>query len=117
MVQQTLATRFEILDARGHGRVSTASQNTELMSPIWWASDFNGLIDADRNELAIRFICRELNIPVYFLLIDEFIKVWTKIDENLLTRGISQDRARDVMHPGKAAHRALANILRDRINK
>ena len=117
VVQQTLATRFEILDDRGHGTVSSSHYQTELMPPIWWANDFNSLIDADRNELAIRFICRELNIPVYFLPIDEFIKVWTKIDENLLTRGISQDRARDIMHPGKAAHRAVANILRDRINK
>ena len=114
VVQQTLATRFEILDARGHGRVSTASQNTELMSPIWWASDFNGLIDADRNELAIRYICSELNIPLYFLPYREFEETCIKINASPETQ---QDRARDIMHPGKKTQRIIANILRDRINK
>jgi hypothetical protein len=117
VVQQTMATRFEILNNRRRGTISSVSYNTELMPPSWWASDFNSLIDADRNELAIRYICSELNIPVYFLPIDEFTKVWTEIDGNLITRGISLDKARDAMHPGKAVHRAVANILRDRINK
>ena len=117
VVQQTVSTRFELLDDQGHGKISNASYQVELISPIWWASDFNGLIDADRNELAIRYICSELNIPLYFLPYHEFIKVRSKIDDNLITRGISQDRARDVMHPGKKTQRIIANILRDRINK
>ena len=108
VVQQTLSTRFELLDDYGHGQISSAHYQVELMPPNWWASDFNGLIDADRNELAIRYICSELNIPLYFLPYHEF--------EKAIIRKI-QDRARDTMHPGKKTQRIIANILRDRINK
>ena len=116
VVQQTLSTRFEILEARGHGTVSSAHYKTELMPPTWWTSDFNSLIDADRNELAIRFICRELNIPLYFLPYREFEEAAHGIAHGCY-HGISPDKARDLMHPGKKTQRIIANILRDRINK
>lgn len=103
--QKTFQQRFELIDQNDESNVLSPSNTTISGKDVfasWWYTDTNSEIDANRNEMAIRWICHQARIPLLILDIDEFL-----IDQ--------QGKARDLEHAGPATHQRIARQLIDKM--
>ena len=105
--QKTFEQRFEVINQYDESNVLSPINDSITGTEIfknWWFNDINSLLDAKRNELAIRYICSEYQIPLFTCYIDDF-------------RNPVQGISRDLIHSGPMNHRFVANSLAKQINK
>ena len=105
IVQTTFKERFEIINQYNVSTVMSPQWeevSTQQVFRNWWFTDANSIADKQRNELAIRYLCHKLDIPIF--VIDE--KDFTNPQLGL---------ARDIEHPGLPSHQRVANSLVEQI--
>lgn len=99
---QTFKNRFELLDDHVPFSLnilpsdSTNPCSNDYYTKTWFASDSNADINAQKNELAFRELCRQYDINCLILKIEDVFPV---------------DRARDQLHPGPQTHKLLAERI------
>lgn len=103
--QKTFEHRFEWIEdttaviygvqAAGGGQTPTSNDQFYLH---WIDSEENRIIMDRKNDMAMRWICHSLNIPLIETHIEEFFT-------------LENDRARDLLHPGPIRHREMADKL------
>ena len=105
IVQTTFKERFEIIDQYNLSLVMSPQWEeapTQQVFRNWWFTDANSIADKQRNELAIRYLCHELDIPIFVIDEEDF-------------RNPQLGLARDIEHPGLPSHQRVANSLVEQI--
>ena len=113
ILQTTFADRLEIINKDNqsvvvtpmavslHNRVSYHSLYQQ-----WCLNDANGIIDKQKSELAIRYLCHSLNIPVFVVDVSDF---------TISSLGPLHQFGRDLMHPGVTINRYIGLNLIEKI--
>ena len=107
ILQSTFSERFEIINSNKNIKTflpTFADNHTDDIKGFlreWWSCDENSHYETMRNELAIRQICTQQNIPCYVIGIDEFRP--------------QIDLARDLSHPGYKTHQRVARQVLEMI--
>lgn len=102
ILQTTFKERFEIINQYGVSTVmSPAFSQTATTQEVfknWWYTDANSIADQQRNELAIRYICHALDIPIIVIDIEDF-------------RNPMLGLSRELTHSGPLTHRRVCTQL------
>jgi hypothetical protein len=105
---RTFSNRLELLTQNmataSFGAWSTIPENYYLLN--WFSREANASINAAKNTMAIEYMCRERNIPLY--IYDAF-ELLNKCHTSLGYE--NQDLARDLMHFGKKSHAMAADKI------
>ena len=105
IVQTTFKERFEIINQYNVSTVMSPQWeeiSTQQVFRNWWFTDANSIADKQRNELAIRYLCHALDIPIFVVDVEDF-------------RNPQLGLARDIEHPGPQSHQRVANNLVEQI--
>ena len=105
IVQTTHAHRFELINQDNHSGIISPANQTITHGDLfknWWYNDLNSLVDKDRNTLAIRYVCHELDIPLFLIDVEDF-------------RNPAQGLARDLLHSGPRSHQTVAQNLIEKL--
>lgn len=70
----------------------------------WIDVDMNRSINLAKNLMCMRYMCKEIGVPLVEIDITEFFSP-------------PEDRARDLLHPGPQAHKKNANRMMDRLGE
>lgn len=70
----------------------------------WIDIDINRSINLAKNLMCMGFICQQISVPLIEINISDFFLH-------------SEDRARDLLHPGPRSHQQNANLLLDQLNR
>ena len=96
-------TRFELLiHDKGSNDIESRFITTmdQLVNtsnePLWLNTDQNGIINREKNRMAINHICNNLKIKILDIDVNELVSV---------------DSARDLMHPGLRSHQNFADKI------
>jgi hypothetical protein len=115
ILQTTFADRFEIINEDSQSIVvSPMCVNLHNRTPYyqlyqqWILNDANGIFDKQKNELAIRYLCHTLNIPIFVVDVSDFTA------DNV---GPKCRLARDLMHPGVQLNQLVGLHLTEKILK
>jgi hypothetical protein len=102
ILQQTHATRLEVLNQFDHSVVYDPADINDVLGrkvfANWWFSELNGQVDKQRNCMAIKGICCELNIPLIVIDLEDF-------------RNPVNGFARNLSDPGPLSHQAVADKI------
>lgn len=75
IVQTTFKERFEIINQYNVSTVMSPQWeeiSTQQVFRNWWFTDANSIADKQRNEMAIRYLCHTLDIPVFVIDVEDF---------------------------------------------
>ena len=102
ILQTTFKERFEIINQYNESTVMSPSfhqtATTQEVFKNWWYTDANSIADQQRNELAIRYICHSLAIPIIVIDIEDF-------------RNPVLGLSRELTHPGPQNHHGIRTQL------
>ena len=76
--------------------------STQQVFRNWWFTDANSIADKQRNELAMRYLCHELDIPIFVIDVEDF-------------RNPVLGLSRDLDHSGPQNHHLMAENLKKQI--
>lgn len=77
---------------------------TDKLFQTWIDIDDNRIIMSVKNDMAMRWLCHSLNVPLFVVSIEDFFSP-------------EKNFARDLLHPGPQKHREVAErLLREIIN-
>jgi hypothetical protein len=105
ILQTTFKERFEIINQYDVSTVMSPQfdeATTQEVFRNWWFTDANSIADRDRNEMAIRYLCHQLDIPIFVIDVEDF-------------RNPVAGLARDLTHSGPRNHQQVAELLYDQI--
>jgi hypothetical protein len=105
VLQTTFKERFEIINQYNISTVMTPnweSVATQETFQNWWFTDANSIADKQRNELAIRYLCHTLDIPIFVIDVEDF-------------RNPVDGLARDLTHSGIRNHQKVTAHLREAV--
>jgi hypothetical protein len=115
ILQTTFADRFEIINENSQSVVlAPLAINLHNRIPYyqlyrqWILNDANGIFDKQKNELAIRYLCHTLDIPIFVVDVNDFTA--DKSSPIFL-------QARDLMHPGVQPNQLVGLQLTENILK
>ena len=118
ILQTTFADRFEVVGDDNHSIVITPHavhlwnrEEYRSFYQSWSLNEINGITDKQKTELAIRYLCHTLGIPIFVIDVDDFA-----CDPNQQF-GPLQYRARDLMHPGIPTNQHIGLQLVKKIQK
>lgn len=108
--QKTFEHRLEWIEreteAIGYGAVALAGGNPPVSDDAfyrhWIDSEANRKLMSIKNEMAMKWLCDQVGIPVIVTDIEQFITG-------------EDDKARDLLHPGPTRHREIADRLLEKI--
>jgi hypothetical protein len=106
ILQTTFKERFEIINQYDVSTVMSPQfdeATTQEVFRNWWFTDANSIADRDRNALAIRYLCHQLDIPIFVIDVEDF-------------RNPVDGLARDLTHSGPRNHQQVAELLYDQIH-
>jgi hypothetical protein len=101
IVQTTFAERFEIINQYNASTVMSPQWEeaaTQHVFRNWWLTDANSIVDKQRNILAMRYLCHELDIPIFVIDVEDF-------------RNPMLGLSRDLDHSGPNNHHLVAENL------
>ena len=105
VLQTTFKERFEIINQYNISTVMTPnweSVATQETFQNWWFTDANSIADKQRNELAIRYLCYTLDIPIFVIDVEDF-------------RNPVDGLSRDLTHSGMRNHQKVTVHLREAV--
>jgi hypothetical protein len=105
IVQTTFKERFEIINQYNVSTVMSPQweeASTQQVFRNWWFTDANSIADKQRNELAMRYLCHELDIPIFVIDVEDF-------------RNPVLGLSRDLDHSGPQNHHLMAENLKKQI--
>jgi hypothetical protein len=106
ILQTTFKERLEIINQFNVSNIMSPQWeeiSTQEFFRNWWFTDANSIADSQRNKLAIRHLCHELDIPIFVVDVEDFTNP-------------QQGRARDLEHPGPQSHQKVASTLVEQIH-
>jgi hypothetical protein len=101
ILQTTFKERFEVINQDNVSNVMSPQWKEITNQPVfrnWWFTDANSIADKQRNELAIRYLCHELDIPIFVIDVEDF-------------RNPVLGLSRDLDHSGSINHQQVADKL------
>jgi hypothetical protein len=106
VLQTTFKERFEIVNQDNVSNVMSPQWKeitTQSAFRNWWFTDTNSIVDQQRNELAIRHLCHQLDIPIFVIDVEDF-------------RNPVNGLSRDLDHSGPLNHQQVADNLCEQIH-
>ena len=109
ILQQTHADRLEVLNQFDQSMVYDPADTNDVLGreifANWWFSKSNGMLDKQRNFMAIKGICHDVAVPLITIDIEDF-------------RNPVNGFARNLTDPGPMSHQAVAekvlNIIKNK---
>ena len=101
ILQTTFKERFEVINQDNVSNVMSPQWKEITNQPVfrnWWFTDANSIADKQRNELAIRYLCHTLDIPIFVIDVEDF-------------RNPVLGLSRDLDHSGPTNHTKVAEKL------
>jgi hypothetical protein len=106
ILQQTFERKVEVINQFNNAIVHDPEDPNSTLAKNafgnWWANKLNGQIDRERNVMAIKYICSQLEVPLYIVTVDDFMNP-------------VNGHGRNLIDPGPMSHQAVADLILNKI--